>query len=44
MRKTTHGLRAGRLAFKKGGLNHINSAIDNHPLQLFEGLIVEQRQ
>jgi hypothetical protein len=44
MRKTTHGLRMGRLAFKEGGLNHINSAIDNHPLQLFEELIVEQRQ
>jgi len=44
MRKTVHGLRTGRLAFKKGGLNHINSAIDNHPLLLFEGLIVEQRK
>jgi hypothetical protein len=44
MRKTAHGLRMGRLAFKKGGLNHINSAIDNRPLLLFEELIVEQRQ
>ena len=34
----------GRLAFKEGGLNHINSAIDNHPLQFFWGLIVEQRK
>lgn len=34
----------GRLAFKKGELNHINSAIDNQPLLLFEELIVEQRQ
>jgi len=34
----------GRLAFKEGGLNHINSAIDNHPLQLLWGLIVEQRK
>lgn len=34
----------GRLAFKEGGHYHDFSANDNHPLLLFEELIVEQRQ